>query len=181
MQFQPGQRIGKNGDDKYEVVSNIHDGSMSEVYVVNNVDLFGKPFVLKTLPLYKIVSSQDLQEALQRFEQEAKILADLSHPKIVKIFDYFNAKDVLGNSLQCIVMNYVEGEDLGWYLQRNGIFSEDDTRKYALEILEGVDYLHTRKPPIIFRDMKPSNVVRGLDDHLTLIDFGIAKGFQGQQ
>ncbi len=176
MQFQKGQLV----NNRYAIDRNIHDGLMSEVYVVSDGNLFDEKYVLKVLPINKLVSPNDLQEAVGRFKQEVKLLVGLNHPKIVKVRDYFTTKDSGGADVYCMILDYVAGEDLNTLLERNVHFSEDTVREYGGEILNAVDYLHTYKPPIMFRDVKPSNVIRKtLDDHLMLIDFGIAKTFQG--
>ncbi len=112
---------------------------------------------------------------VQNFEREANILATLNHPYIPRIYDYFTD----GNR-SYLTMEFINGKDLEAVISETaGFLSEERVLKWAIELCEVLQYLHDHKPdPLIFRDMKPSNVMVNLQDHIVLIDFGIAKPFQ---
>jgi outer membrane protein assembly factor BamB/tRNA A-37 threonylcarbamoyl transferase component Bud32 len=118
------------------------------------------------------------QSIVQNFEREANILATLSHPAIPKIFDYFTHEE-----RSYLVLEYVHGKDLEAILgEASGFFAEDQVIAWAIEILDLLQFLHTHKPePIIFRDMKPSNVMINQSNHVVMVDFGIAKVFREGQ
>jgi len=115
---------------------------------------------------------------VQNFVREADILVTLAHPSIPKIYDYFTNDD-----RSYLVIEFINGKDLEALLsQMNDFVSEDQVVAWALELCDVLSYLHTHKPePIIFRDMKPSNVMINLSNHIILVDFGIAKTFKAGQ
>ncbi len=115
---------------------------------------------------------------VRNFEREADLLATLSHPAIPRIFDYFSQE-----SSSYLVMEFIEGKDLEAILRESEDFlSEEQAVTWALQLCEVLSYLHNQKPqPVIFRDMKPSNVMIDNHNHIRLIDFGIARVFQPGQ
>ena len=119
------------------------------------------------------------QTIVQNFEREAHILVALAHPCIPKIFDFFTHQE-----RSYLVLEFVNGKDLEAVLNETpGFFSEDQVIAWAIELCDVLSYLHKHQPqPIIFRDMKPSNVMINLENHIMLVDFGIAKLFnEGQK
>ena len=112
---------------------------------------------------------------VQNFEREANILVSLSHPSIPKIFDYFTYDE-----RSYLVLEYVHGKDLEALLHDvQGPMIEDQIIQWAIELCDVIIYLHSHKPEaIIFRDMKPSNVMINQQNHVMLVDFGIAKIFR---
>ncbi len=118
------------------------------------------------------------QTVVQNFEREANILVTLNHPSIPKIFDYFSHEE-----RSYLVLEYINGKDLEAILNESeGPISEDKVISWAIEICDVLEYLHNHKPePIIFRDMKPSNVMINQQGHVVLVDFGIAKMFREGQ
>ena len=121
--------------------------------------------------------TQDKEEqatARKLFEQEAKLLRDLDHVNIPKIADFFEE-----NGRACLVMEFIWGESLEKRLEAtNAPLLETDVLKWAIQLCEALDYLHARQPPIIFRDMKPSNVMVTNTGLVKLIDFGIARTYK---
>jgi serine/threonine protein kinase len=118
------------------------------------------------------------QTIVQNFEREANILVTLSHPSIPNIYDYFTH-----NERSYLVLEYINGKDLEEMLsETQNFFPEEQVIQWAIELCDVLSYLHNHKPePIIFRDMKPSNVMVNQFNHIILIDFGIAKNFRGGQ
>ncbi len=118
------------------------------------------------------------QLRLANFEREAAMLATLSHPGIPNIYDFFSH-----NGRVYLVLEYIDGKDLESQLETRGApMMEEDVVKWAVQICDVLEYLHGHQPqPIIFRDMKPSNIIVTGDGTVTLIDFGIAKVFQSDK
>ncbi len=115
------------------------------------------------------------QTMLSNFEREANILVSLNHPSIPKIFDFFEV-----NERYYLVQEYIDGKDLEKYLNDvKGHIPEDQVIGWAIEMCDVLEFLHSHRPePIIFRDVKPSNIMVNRNDHIILIDFGIAKVFK---
>jgi serine/threonine protein kinase len=116
--------------------------------------------------------------AIENFEREAHILATLTHPAIPKIFDFFSDE----NS-SYLVLEYVPGKDLELLLEETeGFLPIYRVVEWAIEVCDVLDYLHNHKPEtIIFRDIKPSNIMINEHGHVVLVDFGIAKLFKSGQ
>ncbi|MBN1303784.1 MAG: PQQ-binding-like beta-propeller repeat protein [Anaerolineales bacterium] len=115
---------------------------------------------------------------VQNFEREANILATLTHPGIPRIYDYFSL-----DNRSYLVLEFVNGRDLEKILnETDGFIMEDQVLSWTIGLCDVLDFLHNHSPdPIIFRDMKPSNVMVNQHGHIVLIDFGIAKTFQTGQ
>jgi outer membrane protein assembly factor BamB/tRNA A-37 threonylcarbamoyl transferase component Bud32 len=118
----------------------------------------------------------DIQATIvEGFEREANILATISHPAIPTIYDYFT----LG-ARSYLVMEFIEGDNLEIKLQqRRAPFNNEEVISWGIALCDVLDYLHTHEPePIIFRDIKPANVMITRRNQIRLVDFGIAKTFQ---
>ncbi len=118
----------------------------------------------------------DIQATIvEGFEREANILATISHPAIPTIYDYFT----LG-ARSYLVMEFIEGDNLEIKLQqRRAPFNDEEVISWGIALCDVLDYLHTHEPePIIFRDIKPANVMITRRNQIRLVDFGIAKTFQ---
>jgi WD40 repeat protein/tRNA A-37 threonylcarbamoyl transferase component Bud32 len=124
------------------------------------------------------LSPQELREAIEAFEREAYLLVDLRHPSLPKIYDHF---DEAGRWY--LVMDFIEGENLEKYLEKapGGRFPVNVTLKIGIKLCNALDYLHSHQPPIIFRDLKPANIICTPSGELFLIDFGIARLFKPGQ
>jgi Tol biopolymer transport system component/serine/threonine protein kinase len=116
-------------------------------------------------------------EYARQFRLEAVILANLRHPNLPRVTDHF----VIGDQGQYLVMDYIEGEDLRQRMERQGNILEDEAILLGASICDALTYLHTRKPPILHRDIKPGNVKITPDGHIFLVDFGLAKVLHGSQ
>jgi outer membrane protein assembly factor BamB/tRNA A-37 threonylcarbamoyl transferase component Bud32 len=137
------------------------------------------PNVVKRVAVKEMISQvrdPAMRETLVRnFEREANILATLDHPSIPRIYDYFTQ-----NERSYLIEEFIEGKDLEALMaETRGFFPEAQVVQWAIELCDVLNFLHEHKPePIIFRDMKPSNVMINNYGHIMLIDFGIAKTFQ---
>jgi len=118
------------------------------------------------------------QTIIKNFEREANILATLNHRSIPRIYDYFSE-----DNRSYLVLEFIHGKDLEAIISESDSFaSEEQAVNWAIELCDVLEFLHTHKPePIIFRDMKPSNVMINLENHIILVDFGIAKPFMAGQ
>jgi outer membrane protein assembly factor BamB len=115
------------------------------------------------------------QTVVLNFEREANLLATLTHPSIPRIYDYFTEED-----RSYLVLEFIHGKDLEAIINdTNGFLSEDQVLAWAIQLCDVLSFLHGHKPdPIIFRDMKPSNIMVDTDGDIKLVDFGIARTFQ---
>ncbi|HEY3476593.1 MAG TPA: protein kinase, partial [Anaerolineales bacterium] len=154
---------------RYRIVEILGQGGMGSVYraVDENlgVDVAVKENLFTT------------DEYARQFRLEAVILANLRHPNLPRVTDHF----VIGDEGQYLVMDYIEGEDLRQRMERMGNITEDEAVLIGAAICDALAYLHTRKPPILHRDLKPGNVKITPDGHIFLVDFGLAKVLHGSQ
>jgi serine/threonine-protein kinase len=164
MILSPGQEV----DRRYLIDSSLASGGMGEVYRATHMRL-NRPVAIKVL---QTLSTDPTEHRLfrEQFEREARILASLDHPNIVKVTDYFEE-----GQRGFLVMEFLHGETLGAWIQRHGPCPESIALACIGEILGALAYLHRRNPPIIMRDLKPSNVMLLSDGTCKLIDFGIAR------
>jgi eukaryotic-like serine/threonine-protein kinase len=154
---------------RYRIVEILGQGGMGSVYraVDENlgVDVAVKENLFTT------------DEYARQFRLEAVILANLRHPNLPRVTDHF----VIGDQGQYLVMDYIEGEDLRQRMERVGNITEDEAILLGAAMCDALMYLHTRKPPILHRDIKPGNVKITPDGHIFLVDFGLAKVLHGSQ
>jgi outer membrane protein assembly factor BamB/tRNA A-37 threonylcarbamoyl transferase component Bud32 len=174
--LQPGQVL----QSRYRILGIIGMGGMGAVYQARDLHFPNVPRLCAVKEMINIAQDQQLREqTIRNFEREAEILATLNHPSIPQIYDYFSFGD-----RAYLVQEYIQGRDLEALLNSiEGFLSVDHIRQWAIEICDVLSYLHNHSPePIVFRDMKPSNVMIDQHQRVRLIDFGIAKQFQvGQQ
>ncbi len=165
--------------NRYAIEEVIGVGGMGAVYRARDLHF---PNVVKHVAVKEmIIQTRDplvRQTIVQNFEREANILVTLEHPCIPRIFDYFSL-----NERSYLVLELIQGKDLEEMLnQVQNNFTEEQIVQWAIELCDVLSYLHNHKPePIIFRDMKPSNIMINQSNHVVLIDFGIAKSFRGGQ
>jgi outer membrane protein assembly factor BamB/tRNA A-37 threonylcarbamoyl transferase component Bud32 len=165
--------------DRYLIQEVIGVGGMGAVYRARDLHF---PNVVKLVAVKEMINqardSLVRQTIVQNFEREAHILVTLAHPSIPKIFDFFTHE-----TRSYLVLEFVNGRDLEAYLHETQEFiPEDQAVGWAIELCDVLMYLHNHKPEsIIFRDMKPSNIMVNQDNHIILVDFGIAKLFKEGQ
>jgi len=110
-------------------------------------------------------------EAQRQFMREATVLANLSHPNLPRVTDYFLVQD----QGQYLVMDFVEGEDLASRIDRQGALPVSQAVDWVRDILDALIYLHSRQPPVVHRDIKPANIRVTPDGRVMLVDFGLVK------
>ncbi|MBQ8147821.1 MAG: protein kinase [Lachnospiraceae bacterium] len=156
-------------DGKYEILKEIGRGGMSVVYVAMDLRL-NKQWAIKEI---KDDGSKDTQTLLKGLEREANILKKVDHPVLPRIVDIIQ-KD----SKVYVVMDYVEGRPISEVLKEQGAQPQELVIEWAKQLSSALDYLHSMNPPIIYRDMKPSNIMLKPDGNVKLIDFGTAKEYK---
>jgi len=157
-------------DGRYRVKKVIGVGGMGRVYLSNDTRLANRPVAVKEMIVGDGIQEQ---KAVEDFTREANVLARLSHPGIPTLIDHFAE-----NSRQYLVMEFVAGGDLQGVLDKlgpKGKIAEDKVLRWARQMLEVLEFLHAQKPPIIYRDLKPGNIMIDKDGRAMLIDFGIAR------
>lgn len=152
--------------NRYRIVEILGQGGMGSVYRAVDENL-GVVVAIKE-------NLFTTDEYARQFRLEAVILANLRHPNLPRVSDHF----VLGDQGQYLVMDFIEGEDLRSRMERLGMLPEEDAVHIGAAICDALAYLHTRKPPILHRDIKPGNVKITPDGHIFLVDFGLAKVYQ---
>ncbi len=165
--------------DRYRVIDTLGVGGFSTVYKARDLRF---PTVEKLCALKEMViftaDPQLRAQTIQSFEQEASMLAVLNHPAIPLVSDYFTNDD-----RSYLVIELVEGKNLEQFLEdTTELIDQPRALGWALQICEALVHLHGQKPqPVIFRDLKPSNIMLDNDKRIRLIDFGIAKLFEADQ
>lgn len=174
-ELQPGSILV----NRYAIQEVIGIGGMGSVYRARDLHF---PNVVKLVAVKEMINqARDplvRQTIVQNFEREANILVTLEHPSIPRIFDYFTQ-----NERSYLVLEYIQGKDLEELVTNlKTPYPEEQVIQWAIEMCDVLNYLHNHKPePIIFRDIKPSNIMVNQYNHIILIDFGIAKNFRGGQ
>jgi len=159
---------------RYLILQKVGQGGMGAVYKAADTRISGKTWAIKELSEAALVDPQERQQALHAFRQEAEMLARLEHPNLPKVVDCFE-----DNGRQYLVMDYVDGETLEHTLGRElGPLPESRVVDWALQLCDVLAYLHAQQPPIIFRDLKPDNIMLDKAGKIKLIDFGIARFFK---
>ncbi len=161
-------KVGTILDDKYEILKEIGRGGMSIVYLALDHRL-NKQWAIKEM---KNDGSKSTATLLKGLEREANILKNVDHPVLPRIVDIINNKGTI-----YVVMDFIEGTNLADILKREGAQNQEDVIEWSKELASALDYLHSMNPPIIYRDMKPANVMLKPEGGVKLIDFGTAKEY----
>ena len=159
---------------RYKILGVLGGGGQGSVYQARDLNFPDVSKLVAVKEMLNPTADPKLRAStLKTFQREANILATLAHPAIPRIFDFFD-----WNNRAYLVMEYINGNDLEALLSKTKELPTDKIVEWAIDLCDVLEYLHNQQPePIIFRDMKPSNV---MIDHLKkvrLIDFGIAKTF----
>ena len=162
---------------RYRIIAPIGTGGMGAVYQAEDTQLGDRLIAIKEMGQSSL-NSQEQIKAADAFRQEAVMLARLQHPNLPSIFDHFEE-----HGRWYLVMSFLEGETLEDYLMRalGGKLSVGEVEQIGSILCTVLGYLHNQLPAIIFRDLKPANIMRTPEGHLYLIDFGIARHFKPGQ
>src|SRR5947209_5343529 len=162
---------------RYRIIQIVGQGGMGAVYKAEDIP-FGNRLVAVKEMRQTGLDPQELKEAADAFKQEAVLLAGLKHQSLPSIYDHFEE-----NGRWYLVMDFIEGETLAEHLNqaKGKALPVPEVLDIGLQLSKVLGYLHTRPTPIIFRDLKPSNVILTPEGHVYLIDFGIARFFKPGQ
>lgn len=164
--------IGTVIDGKYEILKELGRGGMSVVYLAMDKHL-NKQWAVKEIK--KRGSEKNDVIVINSLLAEANLMKRLDHPSLPRIVD------IIDNVVTIyIVMDYIEGESLDKILNEYGAQPEELVINWAKQICDALSYLHSQKPPIIYRDMKPANVMLNPEGNIKIIDFGIAREYKEQ-
>jgi serine/threonine protein kinase len=167
----------KSGDvlrGRYRIRERIGKGGMGNIYLADDLRLEGRHCALKEVEHDRTVPAKLLKEARQQFLHEATVLARLDHPNLPKVSDFFSI-----GPRDYLVMDYIPGKDLRTMMldakQNNTFLGEENVLYWANQLAEALTYLHGQTPPLVHRDVKPSNLKITPNGLLKLVDFGLVK------
>lgn len=148
---------------RYRILSELGRGGYGAVYRAWDIHL-NKAVAIKE-------NLDTTPEAQRQFGREASILAHLSHPNLVRVTDHF----AIPGEGQYLVMDFVEGEDIDTIIKRQGAIPLEPALAWSYQVLDAIEYLHSRHPQVLHRDIKPANIRITPDGHAILVDFGLVK------
>ena len=161
--------IGSLVDGKYKILNKVGQGGMSVVYLAMN-EKANKQWAVKEVRKDGI---KDFEVVRQGLVAETNILKNLSHPNLPSIIDVIDTDESF-----IIIMDYIQGNSLNRALDEFGAQPQENVISWAKQLCDVLGYLHTRTPAIIYRDMKPANIMLKPDGNVTLIDFGTAREYK---
>lgn len=162
---------------RYQILRPLGEGAMSSVYLVRDLRLRGAEWALKELKLSQI-PPHELDESLKLFAREGEIIGKLNHPGLPQLIDFYSD----GAKNNYIVMERVLGKTLDDVLSGRVLpLRSEEAVPIALQAAHVIGYLHKQNPPIIFRDLKPSNLMLTSSGRVCFIDFGIARFYRAEQ
>ena len=163
--------------NRYAVLEKVGEGGFGSVYKARDMQSNDRLVAIKEVCLTGL-SSQAVSDAADAFQREVRLLSQLDHPNLPRLYEYVQMPDYW-----YLVMDFIEGETLEQYQHRmpGGRLLLSEVLSIGIQLCAVLDYLHTWQPPIVFRDLKPSNVMRTPTGRLYLIDFGIARYFKPGQ
>lgn len=157
---------------RYRIINQVGTGGYGAVYRAQDTLADDKAVAIKAIHL-RGLKPQEAIEATDTFNREVSLLTGLAHPNLPRVSDHFTDA-----AHWFLVMDFIEGETLEDYVRhttRTGQLPLSEVLDIGIQLCTVLEYLHTRQPPIIFRDVKPANIMRAKRGHLYLIDFGIAR------
>jgi serine/threonine protein kinase len=168
--------------ERYEILALIGRGGMGAVYKAKDRRLPGRICALKEIRPPPGIGSEALAQAREQFLREASTLARLDHPNLPKVSDYFSldlSQEEAGTPRDYLVMDYVPGQDLEQVLQaaqrEHRFLDQQQVLGWMAALCDALAYVHDQQPPVLHRDVKPSNVKLTPDGRIKLVDFGLVK------
>lgn len=174
-QLKPGDLL----QERYEIIGVLGVGGFSSVYKARDMRFANVTRLCAIKEMVNLATDPALRDiTVKSFEREASILATLEHPAIPDVYDYFTQGE-----RSYLVLEFIRGKDLDALLsESNKLLDQETVVKWAWQICEVLAYLHSHKPqPVVFRDLKPSNLMLDVHDRIHIIDFNIAKVFQSDE
>jgi serine/threonine-protein kinase len=157
--------------ERYRVTNIVGQGGMGSIYRAEDLRLPGRLCAIKEVRPDPAQTPELQAQSQAQFLQEASILAQLDHPNLPKVSDFFSA-----DGYEYLVMDFVAGKDLKQLLDENdGPFDEAVVLSWAAQIMDALAYLHRQDPPVLHRDIKPANIKLTPDNRIKLVDFGLVK------
>lgn len=159
---------------RYKIIAQVGQGGFGVVYKASDTKRRDRLVAVKQIRVDQL-SPRDLAEVTDSYNREITLHPPLRHRNLPRAYDHFT-----DTNNWYLVMTYIDGETLEAYLKRQpgGKLSKREAMNMGVQLTDVLHYLHTRKPPIIFRDLKPANIMRTRSGRLYLIDFGIARRYQ---
>lgn len=166
--------------DRYEILELIGQGGMGAVYKAADRRLVGRLCAVKEILPGLGAYEEELTAYQEQFYREASLLAQLDHPNLPKVSDYFSE-----DGREYLLMDYVPGRDLREIIEEariRGVFLEESqVLEWARQLCDALAYLHSRDPVVLHRDIKPSNIKLTPSGHIKLVDFGLVKVLSGDE
>lgn len=177
IQLPPAPEPAALLHDRYEILNRVGMGGFSAVYKARDTHRRDRLVAIKAIELNTLSTSQTI-EATDTFNRELGLLSTLEHRNLLSIYEHFS-----DSTHWYLVMDFIDGEPLDAYLQQmaEGCLPLKEVMNIALQLCDVLDYLHHLQPPIIFRDVKPANILLTPGGQIYLIDFGIARRFKPGQ
>lgn len=166
------RKTGEIIDGRYKILKKLGEGGMSVVYLAVN-EKVNRYWAIKEI---KREGIENFETVYQGLLAEADILKKLHHPNLPDIVDIIEGKETF-----LLVMDYIEGRQLERIVQEYGPQKQENVVEWGKQLCDLLLYLHSQEPPIIYRDMKPANVMLQEDGKVVLIDFGTAREFKESQ
>ena len=160
--------------NRYSIIGRVGHGGMGAVYEAQDARIIGKRWAVKELSDSALSTPKEKQDAIESFRQEAQMLALLDHPNLPVVSDFFSE-----GGKHYLVMEFIDGQTLEDRLfDLTDFLDEEQVLAWMEQICAVLVYLHSQSPPVIFRDLKPGNVMIDRHGRVKLIDFGIARLFK---
>ncbi len=159
---------------RYRIVQLVGEGGSGAVYQAEDLRLGGRLSAIKEIRPDPYATAAQLAQTQTQFRREAMTLAQLDHPNLPKVYDFF-----VEGGRSYLVMDYVSGPDLRQLVDqaraKGEFLSEATVLAWTTQLLDALDYLHSQTPPVIHRDIKPANIKLTAQGRLKLVDFGLVK------
>lgn len=176
MPLSPGTVL----HSRYEIAEIIGQGRMGRVYLALDCRLEGRRCAIKEVMPPPGADTSAIQAARKQFRQEAQVLAQLDHPNLPKVSDYFSVDE-----RDYLVMDFVAGQDLRAIVadarQRGRFLPENQVLTWADQLCDALAYLHNQEPPVIHRDVKPANIKLTPAGQIKLVDFGLVQSMDPEE
>ena len=163
--------------NRYFIMSKVGAGGFGSVYKARDIQNGDRLVAIKEVTLLGL-HPQAMIEATTAFQREVSVLSQLDHPNLPRLYEYIQTP-----GHWYLVMDFIAGETLEQYQSKapNGHLLLSEALDIGMQLCLVLDYLHSQQPPIVFRDLKPANIMRTPSGQLYLIDFGIARYFKPGQ